>query len=185
MCVCVASSRSVCVRICVCVMLMLRQPQDSLQQLQRKMLRLVVLMLLPVPRLLLIQSACTALNCLPSPLPYLLSSLSLSALAQTSHAVLCSARWGSCCRALSLFICQMSSSSCRSASFSNFCAKRFSFTVAVVLSCVTRRGRQSRGMPSDYLFSHVLPHSDHGFSMAPPSWKQMERKRSSEKDRSL
>lgn len=127
---------------------------------------------------------CTELPPLPPSLPSLLS-LSLSALAQTSHAVLCSARWGSCCRALSLFICQMSSSSCRSASFSNFCAKRFSFTVAVVLSCVTRRGRQSRGMPSDYLFSHVLPHSDHGFSMAPPSWKQMERKRSSEKDRSL
>ncbi|TNN86270.1 hypothetical protein EYF80_003355 [Liparis tanakae] len=46
---------------------MLRQAEDSLQQPQRTMLRLVVLMLLPLPRLLLIQSARTALNRLPSP----------------------------------------------------------------------------------------------------------------------
>ncbi len=31
-------------------------------------------------------------------------------------------------------------------------------------------------------FSHVFPLSDHGFSMAPPSWKQMERKKSSERN---
>lgn len=85
--------------LCVCVyvlwLLMVEQPQDSLQQPQRKMLRLVVLMLLLMPRLLLIQSASTALNCLPSPFLSLLPSSLLSSLlpllAETSHAVLCTA----------------------------------------------------------------------------------------------
>lgn len=70
--------------VCVCVyvlwLLMVEQPQDSLQQPQRKMLQLVVLMLLLMPRLLLIQSASTALNCLPSPFLSLLPSSLLSSL---------------------------------------------------------------------------------------------------------
>lgn len=106
MCANKAGSEGVCVPVAVCVGMTLRQPQDSLQQPQRKMLQLVVLMLLPVPRLLLIHTACTALNRLPSPfllsylLSYLLSPLSPPACTDQSRRP----RWGSCCRAPSFYL---------------------------------------------------------------------------------
>lgn len=75
---------------------------------------------------------------------------------------------------LPLFICQMSSSSRCSASFSTFffSAKRFSFTKAVAAFCISevqkmRAPKQRNAFK--LVFSHVFPLSDHGFSMAPPS----------------
>lgn len=86
---------------------MLRQAEDSLRQPQRTPPPLVVLMLLPLPRLLLIQSARTALNRLPSPclrtfLPSLLSLSSLCLHRPVTQSC-CSARRGSCCRAAPFF----------------------------------------------------------------------------------
>lgn len=114
MCVYKASSgTNICVQIFarMWMILMLQQPQDRLQQPQRKMLQLVVLMLLPVPRLLLIQSACTALNCLPSPffLSYLLPFSPLSSLCLHRPVTQsCIQHGGDPAAELPLFICQMS-----------------------------------------------------------------------------
>lgn len=110
MCVYKASSWNVCVQIIVCkwMILMLQQPQDSLQQPQRKMLQLVVLMLLACAAAAThpVSLHCAELPPLPllSFLPSTLLSSLLPLLAQTSHAVLCSARWGSCCRAPSFYL---------------------------------------------------------------------------------
>lgn len=99
----------------------------------------------------------------------------------------CAQHGGDPAAELPLFICQMSSSSCCSASFAtdSFSVKRFSLTVAVVTSSISEvkkmRAPKLRNAFRFFFFSHVLPLSDHGFSMAPPSWKQMERKKSSER----
>ncbi len=82
---------------------MLRQPQDSLQQPQRKMLQLVVLMLLACAAAAThpVSLHCAELPPLPllSFLPSSLLSSLLPLLARTSHAVLYRAQWGSYRRA--------------------------------------------------------------------------------------
>lgn len=74
------------------------------------------------------------LSLLPSSL---LSSL-LPLLAQTSHAVLYSARWGSCCRAPSFYLSNvplLPAALSLSPGFSS--ARRLFFTAAVVASCIS------------------------------------------------
>ena len=109
-CVCIrqAVGTSVSRIVCMWMVLMLQQPQDSLQQPQRKMLQPVVLMLLACAAAAThpVSLHCAELPPLPllSFLPSTLLSSLLPLLAQTSHAVLCSARWGSCCRAPSFYL---------------------------------------------------------------------------------
>lgn len=144
-----------CVHVCVMLLMMvvvvvmmpLQPPASSSHK--DEMLQLVVLMLL-VPRLLLIHSARTALICLPSPFflsspPLLLSPL--LPLARTSHAVLCSARWGSYCSRAPLFfffICQTSSLVPAAPSFSH--------PIAVATSCISEAQKEMRAPePPEYL----------------------------------
>lgn len=122
---------------------MLQQPQDSLQQPQRKMLQLVVLMLLPVPRLLLTQSAFTALNCLPSPffLSYLPPFPSLlsppSACTDQSRSPVFSTVGILLQSSLFLSVkCPPHPAALPLFSIF-FSVKRFSFTIAVVASCIS------------------------------------------------
>lgn len=131
------------------------------------MLQLVVLMLVPVPRLPPIQSACTALNCLPSPFfppSSLLSSLlPLSPCLHRPVTQSCVQHSGNPAAALPLLICQMSSSSRWPASFSTVfsSAQGFSFTIGVAASCITDVEKMRAPEPQKSLqmgfFSSRLP----------------------------